>query len=345
MRNKESSQVVAVLFRVISASGLLLFAGTRQRADALVLQRIPIFTPTNNHLQLGLYQCHNGRPDGGSKLHSFLYGPRHGGLTTNQQFRPRTTTIRAASSFESPSTISYPFSPTGNRRFPGLSSIIDEILQLYQSGRVRDALQLFKESTQKSPEKEIDNDDEEESSRSLSTLETLTNLLIVLSKMNDEIANTPDGASMEERIELMQAIYQRCKEQSPTLFPTRVATNAVLASWSKSYLPRAGEASIELLNELWMQYHLAVASARLERDATDSINGESIGSGSLNDLADVQPYCPTLSSYVWTLTSLSRCEGGLPAAQRAEELLEEMERHSKVHVHLKPTTSCVNLVL
>jgi hypothetical protein len=173
-------------------------------------------------------------------------------------------------------------------------------------------------------------------------VEALTNLLIVLSKMDDEIA--PDFTSMEEQIELMRAIYQRCKEQSPKSFPTRVATNAVLASWSKSYLPRAGEASVELLKELWMQYHLAVASVRLERDATDGNDG-SIGSESLNDLVDVQPYCPNLSSYIWTLTSLSRCEGGRPAAQRAEELLEELERHSKDHVHLKPTTSCVNLVL
>jgi hypothetical protein len=345
MKNKESTQVLAVLYRFISAFGLLLFVGTRQHADALLLQRIPIFPTTNSHLQLGLYQCHNDRSYGGSNLHeNLLYRPRHGGSIMYQQLRPRTTRLRATTSFESTS-ISLPFAPAGSRVSPGLSSTIDEILQLYQPGRVREALRLFNEATQKSVEEEIDNDDQADSSQSLSTVETLTNLLIALSKMNDEIANTPDVASMEERIELMQAIYQRCKEQSPSVFPTRIATNAVLASWSKSYLPRAGEASIELLNELWMQYHMAVASARLEREATDS-NGASIGSDdSLHDSADVQPYCPTLSSYVWTLTSLSRCEGGRPAAERAEELLEEMELHSKAHVHLKPTTCCVNLVL
>lgn len=116
------------------------------------------------------------------------------------------------------------------------------------------------------------------------------------------------------------ARLQQVALQFPMLAPTARAYNVVLSAYAKSYNRDAGTKCVELLETLWGQYN-----------ATD----------------DDKNYCPTHTTYVETLTALAR-SGGNEAAEQAEELLEEMERCSSsrdVLSHLRPTTTCVNIVL
>ena len=79
------------------------------------------------------------------------------------------------------------------------------------------------------------------------------------------------------------------------------------------------ERCLDLLNELW----------------------------SLYETTKDNKYVPTKSTYIATLSALSRCVGGTRAAQQAEDLLEDMEQQSQQnnHIHLEPTTICFNIVL
>ena len=122
----------------------------------------------------------------------------------------------------------------------------------------------------------------------------------------------------DENVARADALFRRLLA-SPRMAPTRVEFAAILLIWSKSYDRRAGGRCEFLLTEHWRRY---------------------------NRTAGVIDLCPSQSAYVSTMTALSRSGGGKRAAQRTEALLEDMERWSKQGLgHLKPTTTCVNIVL
>jgi pentatricopeptide repeat protein len=131
-----------------------------------------------------------------------------------------------------------------------------------------------------------------------------------------------------ETIQLAESVFRRLLSSTEQMAPTRVEFSAILLAWSKSYDRRAAERCEFLLQDHWRRYN-----ATIENPA---------------ELFGAEELCPTHSAYVATMTAISRSGGGLRAAQRAEALLEEMERFSKTDSrlkHLKPTTTCVNIVL
>lgn len=126
--------------------------------------------------------------------------------------------------------------------------------------------------------------------------------------------NWPNSTSLAEELFLRM---KRLAVTFPACAPKRFAYNAVIFTWSKTFLKNAGPRCHELLNELWGLYN-----------RTD-------------DLA----YLPMKSSYISTLSAWARCGRKREAAQNAEALLEEMERYRSIHPHLAPTTFCVDAVL
>lgn len=133
----------------------------------------------------------------------------------------------------------------------------------------------------------------------------------------------------EEKLARMEDVFarlsRRCQRQSAA--PTRAAYHPLIVAWSASHARYAGERCAALLTELWSHYHAATAAAA----AVDPVH-----------------WCPSHATYVAALTALARSQGGRRAAERAEALLEEMEQlgHSDdAFAHLKPTSTCFNIVL
>jgi hypothetical protein len=116
---------------------------------------------------------------------------------------------------------------------------------------------------------------------------------------------------------MLQRMIDYSKEH-PACLPTAKAYNAVIFAWSKnSEIKQAAARCNECLEELWSQYEKT-------KDTR---------------------FIPPRSSYISTITALSRSRGGRRAAEQAEELLESMEKRRVKHPHLAPTTLCTNAVL
>lgn len=100
--------------------------------------------------------------------------------------------------------------------------------------------------------------------------------------------------------------------------PKGQAYNAVILAWSNSRRPDAAERADWLLSKLW----------------------------SLYTSTEDQAYLPTRATYTAVITTWARSNQSKKAAERAEELLEEMEKlYRDGHTLLGPTTACVNAVL
>jgi len=141
-------------------------------------------------------------------------------------------------------------------------------------------------------------------------------------------------------IDQVEYLFQRMKRVSkkhPECAPLRVAYNAVLLAWSKTYRREASRRCDQLLTELWSLYNNTTNNIASD----DDNNNDDIG---LNN-----PYCPSHSTYISVLRALARSRGGRYAAERGEQLLEDMERLSSnrpvAFSHLRPTVTCVNIVL
>lgn len=132
----------------------------------------------------------------------------------------------------------------------------------------------------------------------------------------------------KDTIKLAESVFHHLISSEGKMAPTRVEFSAILLALSKSYDHRAADRCEFILEEHWRRYNATISNSI--------------------DFSGAEEFCPTYSSYVATMTAISRSGGGLRAAQRAEALLEEMERFSKTCrrlKHLKPTTTCVNIVL
>lgn len=126
----------------------------------------------------------------------------------------------------------------------------------------------------------------------------------------------------ESSLQQIERLFDRMKSlsengQQPQLTPTASAYNLLVLALSKSSREDAGDRCCGLLSELWQKYN-ATSDSR---------------------------FVPLKSTYVSTLTALARSGRGREAAERAEELLEEMEQRRSKHPDLAPTTICVNIVL
>jgi hypothetical protein len=95
------------------------------------------------------------------------------------------------------------------------------------------------------------------------------------------------------------------------------AYNAAILAWSKSYRRNAGYKCEQLLRKAWEQYNQTPQSTRL----------------------------PHRSMYMSALSAWARARQGRVGAERAEALLEEMERLRYEHEFLAPNTMAVNIVL
>jgi len=140
-------------------------------------------------------------------------------------------------------------------------------------------------------------------------------------------------------IDQVEYLFQRMKRVSkkhPECAPFRVAYNAVLLAWSKTYRREASRRCDQLLTELWALYNTTTNAAATDDDKND-------------DIGLSNPYCPSHTTYVSVLRALARSGGGRYAAERGEQLLEDMERLSSTRPvtfsHLRPTVTCVNIVL
>lgn len=134
-------------------------------------------------------------------------------------------------------------------------------------------------------------------------------------------ADTVDRATLDCVEDLWSRLQQQQQQQQlSSRSSLRTAYNAVILAWSKSYSRQAGHRCDELLTELWVQYNVT----------------------------QNRHWCPLHSTYVSTLTAWARSQIGPRAAERAEAILQEMERwgqQSLTTAHLKPTATCYNIVL
>lgn len=159
---------------------------------------------------------------------------------------------------------------------------------------------------------------------------TYSNILTALAALSDEEICS-SNKKVVDKIEDLFSRMKRVAQQHPEYAPTRVDYNAVILAQSKTYRNAAAQRCDQLLTELWSEYN-----ATTTNDSSDFL-----------DNGIQNPYCPSHSTYISTLTALARSGGGRRAAARAEALLEEMEHFSRQDAlaHLKPTTTCVNIVL
>lgn len=170
--------------------------------------------------------------------------------------------------------------------------------------------------------------------------ETYTRLLTAMSAAAAADDDVDDTDRVVRRVEDVFARMKRHLGTTTTIAAnmpppiTRVAYNAVILAWSKSYARQAGDRCEALLAELWSLYNSTSTSSNSSNSNNTTTTTKAL-------------YCPSLSTYVSTLTALARSQGGKRAAERAEALLEDMERVSREdhHPSLKPTTTCVNIVL
>lgn len=95
------------------------------------------------------------------------------------------------------------------------------------------------------------------------------------------------------------------------------AYNSIILSWSESHKREGAQKCVKYLYGLWELY----------------------------DERQEDQYVPMRSSYISTIAALSRSRYGRRAAEKAEELLEEMETYRVQYPHLGPNTLCVNAVL
>ena len=129
-------------------------------------------------------------------------------------------------------------------------------------------------------------------------------------------ARSTENHAAEETERILRHMEYMSKEY-PRLTPKGQAYNAVILAWSNSKRPDAAEKADSLLNHLWSLYHQTQDKA----------------------------YIPTRATYTTTITAWARCAPSKQAAERAEELLEEMESYRARYPLLGPTTACVNAVL
>ena len=151
---------------------------------------------------------------------------------------------------------------------------------------------------------------------------------------------------------------QRMAQKHPTVIspPSRVDYNAVLLAWSRSHHRNDAPSRCEqLVTELWSQYD-ATISSNVENSTKQRVQCNDDNDDGMNNLANKDEaialrnnlYCPSPATYRSALQAMARSGTGRHGAERAEALLEEMERRSRQDVmlsHLRPTTACVNLVL
>jgi pentatricopeptide repeat protein len=139
-------------------------------------------------------------------------------------------------------------------------------------------------------------------------------------------ARDPPDDNLLQKIDSLFLQMKHVSRTHPSCTPLATAYSAVILAWSKYFRAEAGQRCDDLLTELWSLHNAnrAADDDRIEvRDA----------------------FVPFKSTYIATLTALARSAGGRRAAQRAEELLEDMERRSDQFPHLRPDTVAVNVVL
>lgn len=115
--------------------------------------------------------------------------------------------------------------------------------------------------------------------------------------------------------ELADSLFEKMNHKG--CVQTSSAYNAIISVWSDSFRKEAGDKCSQYLQSLW----------------------------SLYDETKEPKFVPLRSSYISTITALSRSRQGREGAAKAEELLENMEELCREHSHLAPTTICVNGVL
>ena len=131
------------------------------------------------------------------------------------------------------------------------------------------------------------------------------------------LAEKKDPSLIQVIEDLLQRMKSLARQGWLESEPTAKAYNALVLALSRSFREEAGSRCAVLLDELWKRYN----------ETNDS------------------RFVPLESTYVSTLTALARCNGGVNTAQRAEAILEEMERFREEHPSLAPSTICVNIVL
>lgn len=135
------------------------------------------------------------------------------------------------------------------------------------------------------------------------------------------LSNSPGGALKAEQ--LLRHMSDLSKEHA-CCTPKGQTYSAVIQAWSKTTKKRniAAQHADDLLEELWSLYN----------------NTQS---------KDRSAYIPTRATYTSTISAWARSGLKRRAAERAEELLEEMESFSRENsvIMLGVTTACVNAVL
>jgi len=130
------------------------------------------------------------------------------------------------------------------------------------------------------------------------------------------VMNAYARSDREDAVEKVDEILSSMSHEYCT--PKGQAYSAVILAWSNSRRPHAAERADALLNELW----------------------------SLYDRTQDQAYLPTRATYTSVITAWARSDQCKEAAERAEELLEDMEAYYRDgYTLLGPTTACVNAVL
>jgi hypothetical protein len=160
-------------------------------------------------------------------------------------------------------------------------------------------------------------DQREQHQKELSDSSSFTSLGLDAESYTLVMHSLASQSTSEADADRVQGLLKRMK-RIPGCSPTCTAYNAVILAWSRSYHTKAGFQSEALLRELWTKYN--------ETQQVDDM--------------------PTASTYISALTAYSRSNTGKLGAEKAEALLEEMEKlRRKGYPTLGPNTVAVNIVL
>jgi len=138
------------------------------------------------------------------------------------------------------------------------------------------------------------------------------------------ILTTLSRSRHPEGPQLADELYKTLVNQGD--HPTGKIVNSIIAVWAKSGHEDSAAKCIQYIQSQWTRYH---------QDVDNEMGGGE------------EQFVPMRSSYTSAITALSRGKNrsGRASAERAEALLEEMERRRQEFPRLSPNTITVNAVL
>lgn len=198
----------------------------------------------------------------------------------------------------------------------------------------------------------------------LATTSTPVQLYENTDALNEAIRDMCHHGKFDEAINLIHAVEETISESdSHCLKPNQLTYVAIINSLGRSDVHEAAERAEDLLHHMssvskvhpcctpkGQAYSAAILAWANSKHPDAAQRADSLLSNlwSLFNNTQDKAYLPTRATYASTITAWARCSSQSTeqhAAERAEELLEEMQTFASRYPMLGPTTACFNAVL